>query len=48
LDFFFQSGALLGKTKSIPGDKTTTTLLEIVLFGFLFSKQSFVFFEVRA
>jgi hypothetical protein len=40
--FFFQSGALLGKTKSIPRDKTTIALLEIVLFGFLFSKRSFV------
>jgi hypothetical protein len=40
--FFFQSGALLGKTKSIPRDKTTIALLEIIWFGFFILKRSFV------
>jgi len=39
--FFFQSGALLGKTKSIPGDKTSTSLLEFIWFGnFFFQSET--------
>jgi hypothetical protein len=43
LDFFFQRGALLGKTKSIPRDKPLPYLLELYYYSFeahtLFSKH---------
>jgi hypothetical protein len=34
--FFFQSGALLGKTKAIPRDKTSTICLKLFYLDFFF------------
>jgi hypothetical protein len=41
--FFFQSGALLGRTKSIPHDKTTIALPEIICFGHFFFQSRALF-----